>query len=134
MAEAAATWGVTAAHASSSAVQGLARPGPQESVPWAGVVLLVALVIVALLARRWSGRAGGGGSGMLARLSGPVAAARQGAASVRTVGALDVRTRLVVVEWQGQRLLLACGGGAPPVVLAREPMPGDAAPTGEAQA
>lgn len=94
---------------------------PDAGVPWAGVALLVALLLAAVVARWWGRRAKPGravsASWRLAR-----AAATEGPPPPRTyaAGALDPRTRLVVVEWQGERLLVASAVGTAPVVLARE--------------
>lgn len=98
-------------------------------VPWAGVALLVALLLVAAAARWWGRRAKPGRDVVtgwrLAR-----AAATGGPEMPRTyaAGALDPRTRLVVVEWQGERLLVACSAGLAPVVLTRESIAAAARP------
>ena len=103
---------------------------PDARVPWAGIALLVALLVAAVVARWW-GRRAKPGRGVAASWRLARAASTEGPPPPRTyaAGALDPRTRLVVVEWQGERLLVACAVGTAPVVLTRESI----APAGRAE-
>lgn len=110
----------------SSAALVFRRDEPGTVFPMAGAVLLLALIAVAawawFVARR-RGVSDGGRAWVGGAMRG-FGGSRTGASGggVRIVGRAraDAQTRLLVVEWQRRRYLLAVTGVSTPVVIDRE--------------
>ena len=113
------------------------RRDADEGFPAAGAAMLVAL-LVAAVALVWFGRRRGIAPGARAGTFWSLFArpAPRGAAGLVVQAALQVEPglRLVVVDWQGGRLLLGIGAGSAPVVLDRAAAQPHATPAGDAEA
>lgn len=109
--------------------------GPDDvGVPWAGLILILVMLCVAIVLRRSEAAARWVRLGILGgKASGSGTDPDRGKGlyvsnSIR----LDARSQLHVVNWNGRQLLVATHAENPPVLLDRRTMPSDGAAGGQA--